>query len=63
LPSISPSTLAELAETFRPEVDTLESQLARKLEHWKSPNMRQEKEIPEGGYAAGSVAATECSTP
>jgi hypothetical protein len=63
LPTISPSTLAELAETFRPEVDTLESQLARKLEHWKSPNMRQEKEIPEGGYAAGSVAATECSTP
>jgi hypothetical protein len=63
LPSISPSTLAELAEIFRPEVDALESHLGRRLEHWKSPNMRQEQDVPEGEFAARGVAATECSTP
>jgi len=63
LPSISPSTLAELAEIFRPEVDALESHLGRRLEHWKAPNMRQEQDVPEGEYAARGVAATECSTP
>lgn len=36
LPAVSPATLNELAEVFRPEVEALESQLGRNLESWKS---------------------------
>jgi hypothetical protein len=62
LPSISPATLVDLAGTFRPEVEALESQLGRKLEYWKSAAMDQENENPEGEFAASRIAQTECST-
>ena len=35
LPGLSPATLNELAEIFRPEVEALESQLGRNLGGWK----------------------------
>jgi hypothetical protein len=61
LPSISPSTLADLAGIFRPEVEALESQLGRNLEYWKSAAIYQKKEIPEEELAARQIAQTECS--
>lgn len=36
LPHLSPATLNELAEIFRPEIEALESQLGRNLGDWKS---------------------------
>ena len=36
LPGLSPATLDELAEIFRPEIEALESQLGRNLGDWKS---------------------------
>ena len=63
LPSVSPSTLADLAGIFRPEVEALESQLGRNLEFWKSAAIYQEREIAEEELAASQVAQTECSTP
>jgi LPS sulfotransferase NodH len=35
LPQLCQTTLEELAETFRPEIEQLEAQLGRNLEHWK----------------------------
>jgi hypothetical protein len=63
LPSISPSTLADLAGIFRPEVEALESELGRNLEYWKAAAIYQEREIAEEELAASQVGQTECSTP
>jgi len=44
LPQLPQATLDELAEMFRPEIDALEAQLGRNLEHWKYPRTFVENE-------------------
>jgi len=63
LPFVSPSTLNELAEIFRPEVDALESHLSRALEDWKAGEINQERETPKQAFAASPMPGTEYSAP
>lgn len=44
LPDVSPSILHKLSETFRPEVEGLESLLGRGLEEWKLAKVHRESE-------------------
>jgi hypothetical protein len=61
LPQLPPETLRELTETFRNEVEALESHLGRDLEHWKSERMQQELRASVDGLPRGRIAGTEFS--
>lgn len=61
LPVLSAAALKELGEIFRPEVEALESQLRRGLDHWKPETLHRKAETAMEGYAAGRLAETKRS--
>jgi len=59
LPQLPPATLGELAAMFRPEIEQLEAQLGRNLEHWKYAQSCFEgepsRQSKEGHLGAGTT--------
>jgi LPS sulfotransferase NodH len=60
LPYLPPSALGELAEIFRPEVEALETDLNRKLEHWKKVRTQQNG-TSQDEVAVGTLSGAGCS--
>ena len=61
LPYLSPGSLGDLAEIFRPEVEALEAHIGRNLQTWKSERAQIEQPDRHEEFAAGRMAGTAFS--